>query len=1285
MHKTSSRYVVFLACLVDRISCSTARFTSGIGRSDFVRVHGNSSHVSARPSKCREVPMCPSKVPFLASYSPPRHHVGSTDRVFHPRPWSDASTSWWVDTSFVSSSPWMDASSFVRVVLSPEGGSKSPAPGRPVGDDRRRDGVAAPSASWRGSQRVQHTHSSASYVSRVVVLQNEQARVGRRVRTPLGSRARTRRRPWRRNGHRGILHPFSPSQCGSGLCGGSHLASIPRASTTNGFDATHASRACARDMEPSGDPRAKRKREGDAKANHRGGRGGRAGKRGRPKQRVVEGEPNQDPHERCNADEYVHRMLVDVLLVNVSEEKQPSHAGTSQGDTKVYLPRLAEELDQERMGKVDEEKKAELHIRNVHVETAMMERILRVGIDGDGKLQGVENARNQAWKYLHDCWVRAQEVERELEPNQAVDDGKERRRSKRKKRNEPHIEQAQKGLEEIKLLAARLGGALLIEPTVFTGNSKLEELCITLLDGTVHDPNFLREVYRELEHQGEMRRVMDPNFSALRRKMKDMCVSAKNQESYMAALKLLCNQRTLPCLVEHQQFLPRPGTSLREIERGTFLGPLFRFSSCSSSDPKAPDAFASSGPDFSRAKVEIISRSIRNSIRDVQMVQVDVLRDLMNPTTRDKAVQWLDRTLLAGTESRKHFPDQSKLCSSGFAINLTHSLLVLNNEFLSNRPRRCADLSLDVLCQKPGSFFPGGPLLNEEGTYAAGELAQAFCTWESIPTHEVLFLCALRAFHCFLTPLSGRHEMLAQQILRSQSMPTFDPVHNRWLESEMHTNLAQKFAVDAHLCDPGFIYQVVHFAVFVGLKLLETARAGFTCTCGNGRFSYAYNAMNSVASSCVCLPTEDPEGCRGLPQYVLGDVCEVLLWVCKFVPNSLTNSYIGPSVVAFAGAFLSSPAFVQSVHLRARLGDMLFELFGRRRDINKIGISILSLDNLAVGGLADGLVSLYVDAGRTGVSSTELHRYKIARLVQRCWKVLFGGKDVKVNIPDCNRDIYRKFAHAVLNEYCLMHDTWVHLCELREMRSVLLNQNDGESQNTLMQALNETQIAALEDRTYDCFRLASEMVKMMCYWSVVIPGVFLEECFIQRVSDVLNSTLNTLIKLHPDDVLDKKSTREAIMKTRRSLKDVLKTYLNFAVANPDFSKAVVESGLYEEDMFSKGLDALKSSKRVDDSDKLYSCVKRFSLTLSEVGSSGQDVEESDDVPDEFLDPVMQVVMTEPVMLPSNNVLDRKTILQHLMNTPSDPFTREPLTIESCKPLPKLQQRIHAYLQSRNKM
>ena len=69
----------------------------------------------------------------------------------------------------------------------------------------------------------------------------------------------------------------------------------------------------------------------------------------------------------------------------------------------------------------------------------------------------------------------------------------------------------------------------------------------------------------------------------------------------------------------------------------------------------------------------------------------------------------------------------------------------------------------------------------------------------------------------------------------------------------------------------------------------------------------------------------------------------------------------------------------------------------------------------------------------------------------------------------------------------------------------------------------------------------------------------------------------------------------------------------------------------------------------------------------------------DDAPDEFLDPVMATLMEDPVMLPnSGTVVDRLTIKKHLMNDPTDPFNRSPLTIEQVVPQPELLAKINEY-------
>ena len=58
-----------------------------------------------------------------------------------------------------------------------------------------------------------------------------------------------------------------------------------------------------------------------------------------------------------------------------------------------------------------------------------------------------------------------------------------------------------------------------------------------------------------------------------------------------------------------------------------------------------------------------------------------------------------------------------------------------------------------------------------------------------------------------------------------------------------------------------------------------------------------------------------------------------------------------------------------------------------------------------------------------------------------------------------------------------------------------------------------------------------------------------------------------------------------------------------------------------------------------------------------------------DAPTEFLDPLTWTVMQDPVRLPGGGcaVVDRATIQKHLLNDPTDPFTRMPLTLDQVIP------------------
>ncbi len=61
------------------------------------------------------------------------------------------------------------------------------------------------------------------------------------------------------------------------------------------------------------------------------------------------------------------------------------------------------------------------------------------------------------------------------------------------------------------------------------------------------------------------------------------------------------------------------------------------------------------------------------------------------------------------------------------------------------------------------------------------------------------------------------------------------------------------------------------------------------------------------------------------------------------------------------------------------------------------------------------------------------------------------------------------------------------------------------------------------------------------------------------------------------------------------------------------------------------------------------------------------------------DPIMAMLMRDPVVLPSGHTVDRTTIASHLLDNNTDPFSRQPMTIQDVRPDDALRDRIAAWL------
>jgi ubiquitin conjugation factor E4 B len=188
---------------------------------------------------------------------------------------------------------------------------------------------------------------------------------------------------------------------------------------------------------------------------------------------------------------------------------------------------------------------------------------------------------------------------------------------------------------------------------------------------------------------------------------------------------------------------------------------------------------------------------------------------------------------------------------------------------------------------------------------------------------------------------------------------------------------------------------------------------------------------------------------------------------------------------------------------------------------------------------------------------------------------------------------------------------------------------------------------------------------------------FMQGEIVGRLSSMLDYNLDLLVGSKCQE-LKVKDPKKVNFQPRELLKKILKVYLNLA-KKEEFIKAIAGDGRsYRKETFEKavrisGKFMLFGGPELDVITNLVEEVEKVKLLEAE------EEEELGEVPDEYLDPLMATLMTEPVLLPSSKaILDLSTIKSHLLSDPTDPFNRAPLKIQDVIPATELKAAIEAW-------
>lgn len=189
-----------------------------------------------------------------------------------------------------------------------------------------------------------------------------------------------------------------------------------------------------------------------------------------------------------------------------------------------------------------------------------------------------------------------------------------------------------------------------------------------------------------------------------------------------------------------------------------------------------------------------------------------------------------------------------------------------------------------------------------------------------------------------------------------------------------------------------------------------------------------------------------------------------------------------------------------------------------------------------------------------------------------------------------------------------------------------------------------------------------------------VQSIFVHPSLVDRVAAMLNYFLLQLVGPKRRE-LKVKDADDYEFRPGEVVKDICRIYINLRSDN--FCSAVgADERSYSPQLF---IDAVDVLGRIG-AGALVPDVEALGAHVSNTGAARRAEEDlALQAPERFLDPIMSTLMTDPVTLPSSGIVcDRSTIARHILSDQTDPFNRQPLTMDMVLPNTDIKQQIEEW-------
>ncbi|KAJ2158357.1 Ubiquitin conjugation factor E4, partial [Coemansia sp. RSA 552] len=867
----------------------------------------------------------------------------------------------------------------------------------------------------------------------------------------------------------------------------------------------------------------------------------------------------------------------------------------------------------------------------------------------------------------------------------------------------------------------------------------------------------------------------------------------------LAALDVLAGDRRIAAAIPHMATFDPEDCNGRRMQTGTALGPFLALSGFSSSDPAITKVYYMDAPSRGGPDREALHSSLRTTVQFLQGALFELFNRLVRsgPEQRTLTVQLALRTLATNALRSGMQVDFSRVVDDGFADNLASIWLRLAEPFVNDPDLRRIDrINPDWVTLRAMRGTEAGGLDDEQkhiSTYwreltrvsADKEMVDAYLDRVLQPAASLgqaeggfipdCFFTTATALHLGPISTSARYVDLLKRMSRLKEYAdqlngaefqatSENQARTRILQERCNLQMEElkreRCAMEAQVLDPRRLAGAMVFYRFAMCFLLRQIDQ-------DGMYPQRPLVMPSEADQQGGVP----ERWRMLPEFLIEDPIEFIVFVTKYDPNMLleATAQVGHAASAdgvpglrtfydilplYVVTLLARPGYVHNPYLKAKLVDILHMLTfcdpgedddyvdtlgGNPQGTVRLHPAIYqfraSLDDNAMARayLVPALLRFYVDIEKTGASSQFYDkfniRYHIARTLRALWargpryveatrrfflQAIAGGGESATTTGSVQRDqrVIEEFVARLMTDTTyLLDESLSKLATIRDIEkrqraesaspaaeAGAMDEDGGDGQED-----DSTRLQEASRMAQSYVSLAHETVHMLAFLSRLVPRPFQAAEVVGRLAAMLNYNLEQLAgpkcaNLKVQDMQAKYSFNPRVL-----LSELTSVYVHLGLAagggGAKGSAAGAEAQREEEEAVGRFVMAVVEDDRSYSAllfQKAYGRLEQRSLKDegslarfrqfaqkcegAKVDSRAMEFLESQ-APDEYLDPLLASLISNPVRLPtSDNIMDLAVIKGQLLSDPRDPFNRAPLSVDMLEPLPDMQREIAEWRQ-----